>query len=151
MSEEAPAAAVVRRLLPAPPDVVYDEWLDPEGMTEWMCPAPARPTDISLDPRVGGRIRIEIDDEGFLLSITGEYLQLERPRRLSFTWTSSTWGSEDRASVVTVVLEPHGEEETLMTIRHAQLPPGVLDAHEAGWSLIAAQLESRLQPPRPSP
>ena len=26
--------AVVRRVLPAPPHVVFDEWLDPEGMTE---------------------------------------------------------------------------------------------------------------------
>jgi len=150
MSGEAPAA-VVRRLLPAPPDVVYDEWLNPDGMTEWMCPAPARLTGISLDPRVGGRIRLEIDDEGFVLSVTGEYLQLERPRRLSFTWTSSTWGSEEPESVVTVVLEPHGDAETLMTIHHAQLPPSVLDGHEAGWRLIAAQLESRLQRPRPSP
>ena len=30
-----PRVAVVRRVLPAP-DVVFDEWLDPAGMTEWM-------------------------------------------------------------------------------------------------------------------
>jgi uncharacterized protein YndB with AHSA1/START domain len=34
---------VVRRVLPAPPHVVFDEWLDPVGMTEWMCPRPAGP------------------------------------------------------------------------------------------------------------
>ena len=32
-----PRVAVVRRVLPAPPAVVFDEWLDPVGMTEWMC------------------------------------------------------------------------------------------------------------------
>ena len=37
-----PRVAVVRRVLPAPPHVVFDEWLDPAGMTEWMCPRPAR-------------------------------------------------------------------------------------------------------------
>ena len=37
-----PRVAVVRRVLPAPPDVVFDEWLDPAAMTEWMCPRQAR-------------------------------------------------------------------------------------------------------------
>ena len=40
MSEDR--AITVRRVLPAPPAVVYDEWLDPVGMVEWMCPRPAR-------------------------------------------------------------------------------------------------------------
>ena len=44
----------IRRVLRAPPDLVYDEWLDPVGMTEWMCPRPARAVAISLEPSVGG-------------------------------------------------------------------------------------------------
>jgi len=31
---------------PLPPHVVFDEWLDPVGMTEWMCPRPARAVKI---------------------------------------------------------------------------------------------------------
>jgi uncharacterized protein YndB with AHSA1/START domain len=34
----ADRVVVVRRVLPAAPDIVYDEWLDPVGMIEWMCP-----------------------------------------------------------------------------------------------------------------
>ena len=30
--------AVVERVLSAPCDVVYDEWLSAESLTEWMCP-----------------------------------------------------------------------------------------------------------------
>ena len=48
MTDKTPAV-VVQRTLPASPDVVFDEWLDPVGMAEWMCPRPARPT-----PRIGG-------------------------------------------------------------------------------------------------
>ena len=58
-----------------------------------MCPRPARPTKIELDPRVGGRFRIDVDDEGFELAITGKYLELERPRRLRFSWYCTTWAS----------------------------------------------------------
>ena len=39
----ADRVVTVRRVLPAPPHVVFDEWLDPVGMTEWMCPRPAGP------------------------------------------------------------------------------------------------------------
>ena len=136
--------AVVQRILPAPPHVVYEEWLDAEGMAEWMCPRPARPTRIALDPRVGGRIRIDIDDEGLQVTVTGEYLQLDRPRLIRFSWWCSIWEPEDPQSVVTVTLEPHPAEHTLMTIRHEQLPPTVVDRHARGWTLIAGQLENTL-------
>ena len=60
-----------------------------------------------------------------------------------FTWSCSTW-QPSASSVVTVTLEPHGDEQTLMTIQHAQLPPGVLDDHQNGWLLISEQLEDWL-------
>jgi uncharacterized protein YndB with AHSA1/START domain len=145
MSQQSPIVAVVERLLPAPPDVVYDEWLDAEGMTEWMCPRPVRPTKVGLDPRVGGQIRIDIDDEGSALAIVGEYLELDRPRRLSFTWHVTTWEPVDPHSIVTVTLVPHGDEQTLMTIHHTQLPPAYVDSHQSGWSAVADQFASWLE------
>lgn len=139
MTDSTPAV-VVQRVLSASPGVVYDEWLDPVGMAEWMCPLPARPTRIDVDPRVGGRFLIDIDDEGFELSVTGEYLELDRPHRLSFTWDCTTWDEGGPESIVTVTLEPQGDERTLMTIHHAQLPPKVVDSHRHGWTLIGQQL-----------
>ena len=67
---------VVRRVLPAPPDVVFDEWLDPVGMTEWMCPRPARAVKIMLEPSVGGSLRIDIEDSGFSLYVTGRFIEV---------------------------------------------------------------------------
>ncbi len=142
MTGPAPAA-VVQRVLPASPAAVWEEWLDAQGMAEWMCPRPARPTKIELDPRPGGRLRIDIDDEGFEVCITGRYLELDHPRRLSFTWNCSAW-DPPATSIVTVTLEPHGDEQTLMTIHHAKLPPAVIESHKNGWALISGQLEDRL-------
>jgi uncharacterized protein YndB with AHSA1/START domain len=142
--DPGPATAVVQRVLPAPPEVVYDEWLDAEGLAEWMCPRPARPTKIELDPRVGGRLRIDIDDQGYRLQVTGTYLDLRRPHQLSFTWTCSDWPEPDHQSIVTVLLRPHGDRQTLMTIRHSLLPPGLADGHRQGWGRVAAQLDGRL-------
>jgi uncharacterized protein YndB with AHSA1/START domain len=137
-------AVTVRRVLPAPPDVVYDEWLDPAGLAEWMCPRPARAVKVSLEPSVGGVLRIDIEDRGSSLYVTGRYLELDRPRRLRFTWSSSGWTDPTVQSVVTVTLDRHGADETMMTIEHEQLPPDQVDSHGNGWTAIGAQLGDAL-------
>jgi uncharacterized protein YndB with AHSA1/START domain len=136
--------AVVRRLLPAVPDVVRGEWLDPGALTDWMCPRPARCRHVESDPRVGGRLRIDVEDGGAEFSITGEYLVLDRPHRLSFTWTCSTWPDPGLRSVVNVLLESRQGGQTLMTIEHTLLPPELVDQHERGWAAIAGQLAAEL-------
>jgi uncharacterized protein YndB with AHSA1/START domain len=135
----ADRAVTVRRVLPAPPAVVYDEWLDPVGMVEWMCPRPARAVKISLEPRVGGLLRIDIEDSGFSLYVTGTFVELARPRRLRFTWSCSAWADPSVQSLVTVILEDHGGDETMMTIEHEQLPLEEVDSHQHGWGTIAGQ------------
>jgi uncharacterized protein YndB with AHSA1/START domain len=76
-------AAIVRRMLPASPDVVYDEWLDPVALADWMCPRPARCRNVESEPRPGGRLRIDIEDGEAEFCVSGEYLVLDRPTRLS--------------------------------------------------------------------
>ena len=135
----ADRAVTVRRVLPAPPDIVYDEWLDPVGMLEWMCPRPARAVKISLEPSVGGPLRIDIEDSGSSLYVSGTFVELDRPRRLRFTWSCSAWADPSVQSLVTVTLEDHGADETMMIIEHEQLPPEEVDSHQHGWGTIAVQ------------
>ena len=144
VTEPRPQAAVVRRLLPATPDVVYDEWLDPAALADWMCPRPARCRNVASEPRVGGSLRIDIEDGGTEFSVSGQYLVLDRPRRLSFTWSCSTWPDPSVKSVVTVLLEPREHRQTLMTIEHSLLPPDLVDQHARGWAAIARQLAQEL-------
>ncbi len=139
----AAPGAVVTRVMPAPPEAVYDEWLDQTALAEFMCPSPdTRATTIACDPRIGGKLIIVMGDPAGDVHITGEYVVLDRPRRLSFTWRHA--GGVD--SVVTITFEPHGEDQTLMTISHVQLPPHLVPGHEAGWTSIAQHLETRLKP-----
>jgi uncharacterized protein YndB with AHSA1/START domain len=139
MSDTSPVV-VVRRTLPAPPDAVYDEWLDPEALAEWMCPRPARCLAAALDARIGGKLRIDIEDEGEPFFVSGVFLTMDRPRLLRFTWSCSLWPAPRPATTVSVNLDPHGSGNTLMTIRHAMLPADVRDRHERGWTKIADQL-----------
>ena len=73
----------VRRLMPATPDVVFDEWLDADALSDWMCPRPDRCVAVTVEPGVGGRLRFEVEQpDGGLVLITGSFLTIDRPRLL---------------------------------------------------------------------
>ncbi len=144
MSDIPAPVAVVRRLLPAVPEVVYDEWLDPDALSDWMCPRPARCQNVTSEPRVGGLLQFDVEDGAVEFRVRGHYLVLDRPRRLSFTWSCSTWPDPGIESVVNVLLEAREDEQTLMTIEHSLLPSGLAGQHAHGWTAIAGQLAAQL-------
>jgi uncharacterized protein YndB with AHSA1/START domain len=138
-------AAVVRQRLPAPPGIVFDEWTDAARLAAWMCPRPARCLNVEADPRIGGTLEFDIEEAGSTYRVSGNYLTLERPHRVAFTWSCSTWPDPTIQSVVTVTIEPDGAGASLMTIEHELLPPALVRRHAHGWTAISAQLESRLR------
>ena len=145
MTDSPARAAVVRQLLPAPPDVVFDEWTDAARLAEWMCPRPARCLNVEADPRIGGTLGFDIEEAGRTFRVSGNYLTLERPHRVAFTWSCSTWPDPTIQTVVTVTIEPDGAEASIMTIQHELLPPALMPQHAHGWALISLQLQSHLR------
>jgi uncharacterized protein YndB with AHSA1/START domain len=138
------ATVRVQRVMPAVPDVVFNEWLDRESLQEWMCPRPVRVVDVTVEPHVGGTVRFDVDDSGTRVLITGQFLTIDRPRLLRFTWTNSSWPDPTRESIVNVAFEPVGEDETLMSIEHSLLPSEEFESFESGWTLTAEQLACAL-------
>ncbi|MDH6194178.1 uncharacterized protein YndB with AHSA1/START domain [Mycobacterium frederiksbergense] len=141
------AAPVVRvhRLMPATPDVVFDQWLDPKSLQEWMCPRPVRCVTVTVDPKVGGIVRFDLDDSGTGVLITGQFLTIDRPRVLRFTWSNSNWADPTTVSVVNVIFEPAGDGQTMMSIEHSLLPPTEFDSFHSGWTLTFEQLGAVLE------
>ncbi len=76
------------------------------------------------------------------IEVTGEFVALDRPQRLCFTWRCSDTG--DLESIVTVLLAPHGENRTLMTILHSRQPEELVPKHVGGWTSVVEQLEQAL-------
>jgi uncharacterized protein YndB with AHSA1/START domain len=76
------ATVRVQRIMPAAPEVVFDEWLDPEALKDWMCPRPVHCVEVAVDARVGGAFRLDLDDSGTAVLIVGRYLEIDRPHRL---------------------------------------------------------------------
>ena len=136
--------ARVQRIMPAAPEVVFDQWLDPESLADWMCPRPVRCVSVNLEPCVGGNVRFDVDDSGNLVLITGRFLVIDRPHRLRFTWSASDWSDPTMVSVVTVAFEPVGDGQTLMSIEHSALPPDFFDEYQDGWARTCDQFAAGL-------
>jgi uncharacterized protein YndB with AHSA1/START domain len=109
-----------------------------------MCPRPARCIGVELQPWLGGDL-FDIEESGVEFFVVGRFTLLDRPCRLAFTWRCSTWPDPDVESIVTVSLDPHGDDLTLMIIEHAQLPFALVDQHQRGWAAIASQLGAALR------
>ncbi|MBI3227045.1 MAG: SRPBCC domain-containing protein [Mycolicibacterium cosmeticum] len=136
--------ARVARVMPATPEAVFDEWLDPESLADWMCPRPDKCVAVTVEPRVGGKVRFDVDHAGTLVIISGQFLDIDRPRLLRFTWANSDWPDPTASSIVAVTFELHGQDETLMSIEHTLLPSDVYRDFQNGWAGVCDQLEEYL-------
>jgi uncharacterized protein YndB with AHSA1/START domain len=123
----------ISRRLAATPDEVYEAWTDPKSVSEWMIPIRGGSTQATLDLRVGGRFQIDMMADGKTYPHDGEYLRLERPRLIEFSWISNA--TNQQRSVVTVELSPIGKGETELKLTHTLLPTEEsAHDHHNGWS-----------------
>jgi uncharacterized protein YndB with AHSA1/START domain len=135
----------VQRVMPATPEVVFDQWLDPESLEEWMCPRPARCVAITVEPRIGGKVKFDVDDSGTSVLITGQFLAIDRPHLLRLTWSNSNWADPTIVSVVNVSFEPVDTDQTLMSIEHSLMPPAEFESFHNGWAKTSDQLAAFLR------
>ncbi len=144
MSSERRDPIVVERLIAASVEDVFAAWGDADSLSQWMCPGETiSHASVETDFRVGGSYRIVMHGEEGDYAHTGEYLEIDAPKRLAFTWVSS-WAPEgERETRVTVSLDPAGEGKTRLRLVHEDITTWY-DNHEQGWSTIAAKLDDQL-------
>jgi uncharacterized protein YndB with AHSA1/START domain len=134
-----PEQVRIELVMPAPIERVYSAWTQPEAMARWL--APIGHAEVDADVRVGGRLRVVMVGEGTRIEHTGEYLAVEPPRRLSFTWESPYTG--DEPSLVTVTLTADGER-TILLLVHERLPGDAAQSHRGGWGDILERLATEV-------
>lgn len=140
MSAADEFTVTVRREIAAPAETLYDAWLDAEQLGAWMRPRVISETRAETDPREGGEFRIVMVRDGSDLVHRGTYREIDRPRRLVFTWSSPA--TDHRDSVVTVTFEPLASGSTMVEIQQVGLPDEESRAgHTEGWSDALAGLE----------
>jgi uncharacterized protein YndB with AHSA1/START domain len=139
-----PVAARVTRRFDASPERVFDAWLDPQRAGKWLFATPTgEMVRVEIDPRVGGRYNFTERRDGEDAEHTGEYLEIDRPRRLVFTLSVAMYSQDaDRITVEIVPLETGCE----LTISHEMSAENAqyLDRTTQGWTGILDKLAETL-------
>lgn len=127
----------------ARPETVFAYFTDPERYVQWMG------TSATLEAVPGGVYRVGMRDG---VEAVGEFLEVDPPRRLVFTW-----GWTDRFAVApgsTRVVVTFDEEDggTRVVLRHYDLPTEELRAHHrTGWETYLPRLARRVAGGDPGP
>ena len=143
MTDEAAPVLVVRRHMAVPRERVFEAWLDSESLAHWMRPGNFTHATVTVDPRVGGGFRIVMEGrtDGLDHEHRGEYLAIEPPSLLSFTWISRS--TDYQPTVVTIEFHERGTG-TELVLTHRRLAPKAVEAHRQGWTDIVRLLDETL-------
>ena len=133
---------VVSRAFPARPELVFDCWLNPEAARRWLFAAPGgEMVRAEIDARVGGRFIFTDRRDGEDVEHVGEYLEIERPRRLVFTFGVPKYSPV--ITRVTIDIAPAATGCNL-TLTHEGVLPEWFEQTRSGWTAILNALAESL-------
>jgi len=151
---DAKIEAKVTHRFKAAAERVYDAWLDPKQVRLWMAAAlksmglAGDVQRVEIDARVGGKFFFSDMRGGTETRHWGHYLELDRPRKIVFTWILD---ESEEANPSKVTLTIHSETEgcvvTIVHEMHAKWADYVSQT-ESGWTRMLQQVEHLLTVPR---
>lgn len=128
--------ATVQRTIRASPERTYAALTEPELLSRWFSP------NARADLRVGGRYENSDGDRG-------EFLRLEPPSRLKYTWENPEHAP---GTVVEVSIDPKGSGKSLVLLEHSGLKNREdFEDLRRGWRWAMDSLRSYLENGRPIP
>lgn len=133
----------VTKIIHAPIEKVFDAWLNPETLSQFILPMPGMPQpQVETDVREGGKFKIIMQVGDDKIPHSGRYIEINRPNKLVFTWESpfSTDGS-----TVTLKFNDVGENRTNIDLTHIKfIDEERRENHEGGWGNILESLNDIL-------
>ncbi|PWW03371.1 uncharacterized protein YndB with AHSA1/START domain [Hoeflea marina] len=132
-AEQFALALDIDRVFAAPRDLVWRLWSDPDHLVRWHGPEGCALSQCEQDFRVGGTWRRTMTaGPGHAHVIFGEFLEIDEPRRLSFTYTNARDGFE---TVVTMDFVEQADGTTRMVFKQTPfISREERDGHGRGWN-----------------
>ena len=125
----------VERRYERPQERVFRAWTEPDAISRWWCPPGWIPAGVEVDLRAGGayRIGMQRNSGGPVVSVQGTFLEVEPPRKLTYTWRWENAFEQMPATQVTVQFVADGEG-TILILTHGRIPDAaVCLQHRSGW------------------
>ncbi len=136
------ATVQVTRKFSASAERVFDAWLDPKTVGKWLFATPTgKMVKIKIDARVGGSYTSVEQRDGVDVEHTGEYLEIDRPRRLVFTLKVPKYSQENTKLTIEIRSLEFGCE---LTLTHEGVLPDYVARTTSGWNMILDQLAGTL-------
>lgn len=121
----------IERVLPAPPERVWQAITDPAKLARWLAPA-------EVTAGLGGHISLAFENDTENQHVReGKILTWDEPRTLEYQWIFK--GEEP--SILRFDLKPH-PQGTLLTLHHRLLPTHLTNRYEYGWQAHLDRLEA---------
>jgi len=122
---------------------VFDAWLDPQKAGRWLfATASGQMVRVAIDARVGGRFVFVDRRNGEDVEHSGEYLELDRPKRVVLTFAVPKYSSAYTRVAIEIVPAGAGCELTLV---HEAVNPEYEAQTQSGWKTILDALAASLE------
>jgi uncharacterized protein YndB with AHSA1/START domain len=146
----------VSRTIKAPPERVYNAFLDPDAMVKWLPPHGFTGKVHHMDARVGGTYRMSFSslNKKWTQAFGGKYLELTPHTRIRYTDSFETDVPEMKGEMVTTITFTAVEGGTRVDVEQTGVPKVIpVEAATAGWGqsldLLQALVEAPDFPPAP--
>lgn len=122
-------------VLGAPRERIFRTLTEPAELAKWWGPQGFTTPDIDLDFRVGGHYRFGMQPpDGDLFHLSGEYLEIQPPSRLVYTFRWEEPDPDDRPTVVTLWLHDVGDATEVSLSQGEFATEARLELHRSGWT-----------------
>jgi uncharacterized protein YndB with AHSA1/START domain len=124
---------------------VFEALTDPAELVTWWGPSGFTTPEVELDLRIGGRYRLGMQPpDGELFHLAGEFLGIDPPTRLAYSFWWEEPDPDDRETVVRLSLDTVTDRTLLSLWQGTFATESRLALHQSGWTDSFAKLSDRL-------
>jgi uncharacterized protein YndB with AHSA1/START domain len=136
----------LQRVLPAQLELIFSTMTEPARLAAWWGPQGFTTPEAVVDLRPGGRYRFTMQPpEGEPFHLSGEFLEVDPPSRLVYTFRWEEPDPDDRETVVVLSLSALGDD-TQVSLSHGEFATEArLALHRGGWDESFQKLSELLR------